>query len=118
MILLLHRFGFPCCRLVFGAQQGFQCVELFVPEALVTPEPLIGFRKPRRLQPTEMASALDRACYEASVLQHPHVFGGARETHAEGGRQFPDREFPFRKLAKHGPAGWVREGMKDGVEMG
>ena len=65
-----------------------------------------------------MASALDRARDEASILQHTHVFGGARKTHAERGRKFPDREFPFRELAKHGPAGRVREGMKDGVEMG
>ena len=25
---------------------------------------------------------------------------------------------PFRELAKHGPPGRVRQGMKDGVEMG
>jgi hypothetical protein len=46
------------------------------------------------------------------------VFGGAREAHAERGRQFPDREFPFRELAQHGPPRRIRKRMKDGVEMG
>ena len=58
------------------------------------------------------------ARHQPGVLQHPHVFRGARKTHAERGRQFPDREFPFRELAKHGPPRRIREGMKDGVEMG
>jgi len=65
-----------------------------------------------------MRSAQNRPCHQPGVLQHPHVFRGARKTHAERGRQFADREFPFRKLAKHGPPGRIRERMKDGIEMG
>jgi hypothetical protein len=37
------------------------------------------------------------------------VFRGAREAHAERGRKFPDREFPFRGLAKHGPSRRIRD---------
>jgi hypothetical protein len=45
------------------------------------------------------------------------MFRGARKTHAERRRQFADREFPFRELTKHRPPRWIREGMKNSVEM-
>ena len=65
-----------------------------------------------------MGAAADRARHQPCVLQHPHVFRGAREAHAERRRQFPDREFALRQMAKHGPPRWIREGMKNSVEMG
>jgi hypothetical protein len=45
------------------------------------------------------------------------MFRGARKTHAERGRQFPDREFAFGQLTKHGPPRRIRESMKDSIEM-
>ncbi|GLR88614.1 hypothetical protein GCM10007857_53270 [Bradyrhizobium iriomotense] len=51
------------------------------------------------------------------MLQHPNVLRGARETHAERCRKLPDRELPFRQMTKHCPPRWIREGMKNGVEM-
>jgi hypothetical protein len=46
------------------------------------------------------------------------VFRGARKTHAERRRQFPDREFALSQMTKHRPPRWIREGMKNSVEMG
>ena len=88
------------------------------PETLITPEPRIGFRKPRRLKAAQMGAAVDRPLHQPGALQHPHVFRCAGEAHAERGRQFPDREFPFRKLTKHGSPRRIRERMKDSIEMG
>jgi hypothetical protein len=65
-----------------------------------------------------MRSTADRARYQTCVLEHPHMFRGARETHAERRRQFPDREFAFGQVTKHGPPRWIREGMKNSIEMG
>ena len=55
---------------------------------------------------------------EAGVLQHPHMFRGASETHAERRRQFPDRAFAARQMTNHRPPRWIREGMKNSVEVG
>ena len=65
-----------------------------------------------------MGPAADLACHEACVFQHAYVFRGARKTHAERGRQFPDREFAHRQMTKHRPPRWIRQGMKNSVEMG
>jgi hypothetical protein len=43
---------------------------------------------------------------------------GAGEAHAKRRRQFPDCQFPFRQTTKHRPPRWIREGVKNGVEMG
>jgi hypothetical protein len=45
------------------------------------------------------------------------MFRYACETHAEGRRQFPDREFALRQMTKHRPPRWIREGMENSVEM-
>jgi len=103
---------------VFFQQHGFQRVEFCVPEAFVTTEPRIGLRKPRRLEAAVMGAATDRAFDEPRVLQHPHMFRGAGEAHAERGRQFPDREFAFGQLSKHRPPRWIRKRMKNCIEMG
>jgi len=41
----------------------------------------------------------------------------AGETHAERGREFPDREFVHRQLSKHRPARWIRECVENSVQM-
>jgi hypothetical protein len=46
------------------------------------------------------------------------MFRCAGKTHAERGRQFPDRELPFRELTQHGPPRRIREGMEHRIEMG
>ena len=54
---------------------------------------------------------------QSGALQHPHMFRGAREAHAEGRRQFPDGAVPLRQMAKHGPPRRIGKGVEYRVEM-
>ena len=92
-------------------------IELCAPETFVAAEPCIRFRESRRLETAQMRAAPDRAGHQAGILQNPHMFRSTGETHLERGCQFPDREFALRQLSKHRPARWVRERVKNGVEM-
>ena len=64
-----------------------------------------------------MGAAADRALHQSGILQHPHMFRRAGETHVEWRRQFPDRELPLGQMTKHRAARRVRQRMKNSIEM-
>jgi len=82
-----------------------------------TPAPAATIDDPKIVSAALVDAAPDLAAQQAGALEHPHVFRGAGKAHAEGCRQFPDRAFPFRQMAKHGPPRWIRKGVKNRIEM-
>ena len=62
--------------------------------------------RPRILRVSNPACSSTRTCFDAPA-----------KLMLNGRRQFSDRAFPLRQMAKHGAARRIGKGMKNGVEM-
>jgi hypothetical protein len=113
-----------CARLllrgaaVFFAEQPFELVQTFGPEALVKAQPLMGAGERSGIEAAEMRAAAHLAAEQPGVLQHLDVLRSGRERDGERFGKLADGALAAGEIAKHVPARGVAEGVEDGVQLG
>ena len=65
-----------------------------------------------------MRAAADLARHQPCVLQHAQCFEAPAKLMMNGVASSPIVSSRFRQMTKHRPPRWIRQGVKNGVEMG
>ena len=94
-----------------------QLIQARLPHCALRNDPVFGrLQRPWRQPIGSHAPALFRAD-EAAFFQHTEVLRKGRQRHVEGRGQFTYRRRAVAQPFKYGPAGRVRQGIEDSIEL-
>src|SRR3989440_363147 len=95
-----------------------QRLQTCLPECSVVIDPLPGLREGTGLEPAPGLPAAAPAAHQPCLFEDLDVLRDGRERHREGCGELAERQLPRGEARQDRPAGGVREGVEDVVELG